>query len=110
MKKFLIFALFIVSNHIILAAGTNTVWSSLTVSNVIYTNRLFLSNEIYTGFTSNTTWAVSNADFRLSNTVWSLTNSGPLATTNFPVIIPGSFTNWVRVTNGFVRGVTNAAP
>lgn len=96
---------------LIVASGSNagTTNNTFSQTNIIYmlsTNRLAVSNEVWTAATaysvSNTTYSVSNLQF--------LVFSNSYITTNFAVLTPGSNINWMRITNGYVTGITNAAP
>jgi hypothetical protein len=87
------------------AAYTNTTYSATNIDYMLSTNRAYVSNVTWaaatTYSTSNTTYMVSNLQFMtFSNTV----------TTNFAVLTPGSNVMWLRITNGFTRDITNAAP
>lgn len=102
MKKLFILCLLLMLSVNGFAAGTNFLWSANTTSNAIYTNIVGVSNLTFTIQTSNTAYMVSNA-------VWSITN-GVVAATNVAVIVPDSKTNWLRFTNGTLRGITNNIP
>ena len=84
---------------------TNTVVTLSQLTTILSTNTLYVSNLTWSAATtcssSNTFWAVSNLQY--------LTFSNKV-TTNFAVIVPNSQTNWMRITNGIVTGITNTAP
>ena len=87
---------------------TNSVYSKTNIDYMFYTNRVNFtnyvvgqSNNTFSASASNTSWTISNLQYLvLSNKV----------TTNFAVLTPGSNVNWMRITNGIVQGITNAAP
>ena len=87
------------------ASYTNSTYSATNIDYMLSTNRTFVSNATWIAATtysnSNTTFMVSNLQF--------LTFSNGL-TTNFAVLTPGSNVNWIRITNGLTREITNAAP
>lgn len=87
------------------AGYTNTTYSATNIDYMLGTNRAYVSNATWVAATaysvSNTTYMVSNLQF--------LTFSNGI-TTNFAVLTPGSNVNWIRITNGLTRGITNAAP
>lgn len=86
---------------------TNSVYSQLTISNMFYTNRIALqlatSNVNY--MTTNNYFVLSNLTVSyVSNALYSVTNGN--ISTNIAVIVPGSLTNRINVTNGAVRSIT----
>lgn len=85
------------------AQYTNFVWSSATVSNVLYTNRVEMTNWA-TAFRASDT---SNNNFVVSNTVWSITNAQGFST-NAAYLTLGSNVMYLKITNGIVKVVTNA--
>lgn len=80
------------------AGNTNVLWSATTTSNYYYTNMIVLSNALYVTQAN----SVSNAMYLYTNSLG--------ASTNFAVIVPGSTTNWLRITNGVVKSITNNVP
>jgi hypothetical protein len=100
MKKLLALALF--SLLCLSSYGqTGRVYSVNTVSNMFYTNSVMWTN-ILNGASSNQTYLSSNM-------FWRFTNQFTL-TTNFAVIVPNSQTNWLKITNSILTGITNQAP
>lgn len=100
--KYLVVALLLVTSA--QAQYTNFVWSSATTSNVLYTNRVAMTNMI----TALNTSAASNMNFVVSNTVWSITNAQGI-TTNLPFLTGTGITNYLRITNGIVKTNTITA-
>lgn len=110
MKKLAIICILIYCYLVAKAAPglTNSVYSKTNVDYMFYTNRVAMtnyvisqSNNTFLASSSNSSWFTSNLQYLvLSNKV----------TTNFMVLVPGSNVNWMRITNGIVQGITNAAP
>ena len=99
--KYLVTILLFVS--VARAQYTNFVWSSATTSNAIYTNMLANTNWVASFRASD----VSNMNFVVSNTVWSITNAQGFST-NAAYLTLGSNVMYLKITNGIVKVVTNA--
>lgn len=87
------------------ASYTNLLYSKTNIDYMLSTNSAWVSNNAYTAAT---TYSSSNLTYSISNLQW-MTFSNSI-TTNLAVLTPGSNTVWLRITNGFTRDVTNAAP
>lgn len=86
--------------------STNSVYSQTTISNMFYTNRIALelatSNVNY--LTTNNFITLSNNSVAVSNMFFAYTNG--TISSNILVIVPGSLTNSINITNGTLRSVT----
>lgn len=77
---------------------TNNTYSQLTISNMLYTNRIALQTA-----DSNINYLTTNNFVVLSNMFFTYTNG--TISSNILVISPGPLTNSVNITNGTLRGV-----
>jgi hypothetical protein len=85
--------------------STNNAYSKTNIDYMLSTNRTYVSNVTWVAAT---VYSSSNTTFAVSNLQWMVFTNG--ATTNFPVLAPGSNVVWMRFTNGISKGMTNAAP